>query len=62
MEEVSVAYMALVSTCVQCHRHVRGARRVDGGRRRLGPDDGPIDRRDLAAVLIRGSLPGDAGG
>jgi len=25
MDEVSTAYMTLVSVCVQCHRHVRGS-------------------------------------
>ena len=39
MEEVSTAYMTLVSTCVQCHRQLRGAaraERIPGGGSRLG--------------------------
>lgn len=29
MDEVSIAYMTLVSTCVQCHRQLRGAARAE---------------------------------
>lgn len=29
MENVTGAYVELVTTCVQCHRHVRGAARAD---------------------------------
>jgi hypothetical protein len=29
MERVAFAYSELVTTCVQCHRHVRGARPAD---------------------------------
>ena len=29
MERVSFAYTELVTTCVQCHRHVRGAQRAN---------------------------------
>ena len=29
MERVAFAYSELVTTCVQCHRHVRGARRAN---------------------------------
>ncbi len=29
MDEVSTAYMTLVSTCVQCHRQLRGAARAE---------------------------------